>query len=52
MRLILPAFPNHIVQALHVLIHFLRGSGLFVRRDGDLSPFRELSNWLSEISTT
>lgn len=46
MRLILPVFSDHIVQAVHVLFHFLHDSGLFVRGD-NMHALPGLSNWLS-----
>lgn len=33
---ILPVVAGHVVQVVHVLIYFLRGSGLFVCGNGDL----------------
>lgn len=45
-RFILPVFSDHIVQAVHVLIHFLHNFGLFVR-GGDMHALPGLSNWLS-----
>ncbi|WP_158245731.1 MULTISPECIES: hypothetical protein [unclassified Pseudomonas] len=45
MRLILPVSSDHIVPAVHVLIHFLHGSGLFAR-GGDMHALLGLSNWL------
>jgi len=45
MRLILPVSSDHIVPTVHVLIHFLHGSGLFAR-GGDMHALQGLSNWL------
>ncbi|TFB36434.1 hypothetical protein [Pseudomonas sp. F01002] len=44
-RLILPVSSDRIVPAVHVLIHFLQGSGLFVR-GGDMHVLQGLSKWL------